>query len=361
MMLILISLLVILFVLSIFFRKQITNLTGTVKDYAIGNWYRTYPIFRKALIFGGVGWLILIVLMIGIGAYANSITAALIISILFPFWFVSMLIPRRTVPSPAKWRIPIFEIIRVFGGFVLLIASLLLAIGLWSPDTKGALNERSDDSKVWTANFFKKGSAHSERNAGVRARTKSATGVYDDFRKQIKGKIISSGTIVMVDLQKSKPATEDSEALMLVMLPNEHKNYVGGEKVWIPTLKLEFINNEEQETSTANTKLSAANAIPGESWRMCWQEEKKEQWCGDVVVLKTSDQVKIRGTCEDGSQFFFTGDQTMEKNSYQGIWNNRNWKEAFFLAFDLESQSAKGWFRDQESHKNVPMWLNKKG
>lgn len=353
---IIVSLIVVLFVLSIWFRKQITGLTGTVTDYAIGNWYRAYPVFRKALIVGGIGWGILIALMAGVGAYANSITAALIISILFPFWFLSMLIPRRTPPVPflAKWKIPIFGIIRVFGGIVLIFASVSLVIGLWSPDTKGALNERFDDSKTWTANFFKKDSAHSERNAGVRARVKSATGVYDYFRKQIKNRVVPAGKIIMILNFKGKPATEDSEALSLVMLSNEHGNFVGEEKVWMPTLKIEFINNEEQETSVLVSKN-----IPGESWKLCWQKSEGhvgvsdlKSLCGITEIKRDKDNLFATFHSENGPATF--KGVSMDGKKYQGVWKDRFYNGEFFLDF-LSESSLTGYFTDKEKSAKIDL------
>lgn len=367
MILILISLLVILFVVSIWFRSRIKDLAGTAVDYTVGTWYRIWPAIRKALIVGGIGWLILIMLMADIGAYANSKTAALIISILFPFWFLSMLIPRRTPPVPffAKWKIPIFGIVRVFGGFVLLIASLSLAIGLWSPDTKGAINERFDDFKTWTANFYKKGSAHSERNAGVRGRTKSATKVFDEFNNPIEG-IIPAGKIVMVlkNIQ-SKPATETREALLLVMLPDQHNNFVEGKKVWMPALKIEFINNEDQETSIANVKTSAAST-PGKIPQLCWKKQDGHagngifrEYCSELTHLNIDggkitlrakngnigEQILVGNKIED---FEFKGNWTQDPRDYEGEWQ---------LRFSPDFKTAVGWQTNKEDSKKIYTWI----
>jgi hypothetical protein len=277
-----------------------------------------------------------------------------------------MLIPRRTIPAPTKWSIPIIKLIRVGGGGILLIAFILLAIGLWSPDTKGAINERSDDSKVWTANFFKKGSAHSERNAGVRGRVKSATEVYDDFNNPIEG-IIPAGRIVMVlkNIQ-SKPATENREALLPVMLPNRHGNFVDSKKVWIPTLKLEFINNEEQETSIVNAKSSAASAALKEIRKLCWQKQEGHagngtfrEYCselthlnidGEKIILRArngniGEQILVGNKIED---FEFKGNWTQVPKDYEGEWQ---------LRFSPDFKTAVGWQTNKGDLTRIYSWI----
>ena len=282
--------------------------------------------------------------MTWLGTIFNAPWAGALIGILFPMWSFMFLV--RRIPFFSR----IVAIPYWITTLVLLITVPLFLIGFWSPEVKGSLNERSEDSKTWTANFWKKGSAHSERNAGVRGKTKSATEVYDDFNKPIAG-IIPARRIIMVLNLKGKPATKDREALLPVMLPNKHGNFVDGERVWMPALKIEFINNEEQENS-----VSVAKNIPGESWELCLQRDDVP-WRGNVELKKSDSQIKIKGTGE-GGWFIYEGEKIGE-NQYQGNWKNFHSGEAFFLEFDPDQKTATGWFIGSESHKKKKMWLNK--
>jgi hypothetical protein len=282
-------------------------------------------------------WLIPTISLLIAGSYANAFPSAVVFVLLFPVWIILSVANglknlRGLIQNPGTTVVRSSRgFISVFISAVLIIAVVNIAVGLWSPDTKGALNERFADSKTWTANFFKKGSAHSERNAGVRGRVKSATEVYDDFNKPIE-ELIPAGRIVMVlkNIQ-SKPATENREALLPVMLPDQHGNFFDGKRVWMPALKIEFISNEEQDKDLL-AKDSAASATPKEKWKI--REEKLDgggfyDWV-DATIEKDGDQVIIK-TIFNGRRIIFEGRE--ECGTLNGFWKQKDppYKEGKFL------------------------------
>ncbi|KKQ07030.1 MAG: hypothetical protein US16_C0003G0005 [Candidatus Moranbacteria bacterium GW2011_GWE2_36_40] len=125
--------------LAIWFRNTIADLVGGVVDYTIGGLMAIWPTIRTTVLIAigvaMVGWIALLIFMVSIGAYANSIVSALAVSFLFPIWFVAFVMP------PFANRIwflgPFVRISRMICSPILLLALVHLAFGLWSPESKG--------------------------------------------------------------------------------------------------------------------------------------------------------------------------------------------------------------------------------
>lgn len=350
---IIILLITILGFLSIYFRHQVANLAGTAVDYTVGTWYRIWPAVRTALIVGGIGWGVLIVLMLGIGAYANSIEAALIISILFPFWFLSMLIPRRTPPVPflAKWKIPIFGIVRVVGGIVLIIASLSLAFGIWSPGSKDALDERHEDVKVAAENSIRKGHEQSERNAGVRGWIINDTHLYDETYTAVQS-LKKDEEIYITNIKGGKSANKQREAVLPAMLKNKDGDFFRGREGWVPTMNIGWEKPNNTEVPRAPTKDSAVS-VSSESWKLCWKKPEGyagvsdlRELCGITEIKRDKDSLVATFHSENGSAIL--KGVSSDGKKYQGIWEDRFYKGEFFLDF-LSENSATGYSTDEGS------------
>jgi hypothetical protein len=230
-----------LLVISVAFRGRIASLIRGAGLYAAGTWNMIWPVVRTtvfvALVVGFGGWMLLVVLMIALGVYANAFWSGIIISLLFPVWFVAFIMP----PAIKKvWILgPIIGIVRFVSSPILIVASVFLLIGLWSPEFKDAFNERHEDGKVAAANSLRKGSAHSERNAGERGWITDDTNLYDEKNERIQS-LKKGEEVYITNLRGGKPANEKREAVLPVMLKNEHGDFFNGRQGWVPASKISW-------------------------------------------------------------------------------------------------------------------------
>ena len=86
-----------LLVFSISIRTRISNLLVGTGYYIAGAWNNISPairdILRVSITIIVVCWGTTVVLMIGLGIYANAVSSALIITILFPLWLIALIMP----------------------------------------------------------------------------------------------------------------------------------------------------------------------------------------------------------------------------------------------------------------------------
>ena len=222
--------------LSVTFRTWLLDLAGGAADYAIGSW----PIIRRALfwaaIIGGIGWLLLIVLMFCVGAYANSIVSALIISFLFPVWFMAFIMPPF---ANRLWVIgPIMRGMRTIGSPVLVVATIVLLVGIWSPEVKGSLDRWSQNQKQTLANKLDKSSLQSEPESGVIATLAEETVLYDNNGNAVWK--MPKGTRVMILDLRGYSKTDRFEGMTRVMLENKYGDFANGNRVFVPSKKIQM-------------------------------------------------------------------------------------------------------------------------
>jgi len=255
-----IAVLFVLVSISIGFRTAIGNLIrGTGLNIATG-WNNVWPVIRRtaitAIIIGGIGWILMIALMIGLGVYANSFWSALIISIILPPWFVLMLIPRKimlpgsTVISKGRWTIPIVRIVRPLMSILITIALLNVVVGLWSPAIKGSFDRWTGNKKGEIANSLNKSSLKSEPEMGKFARVIEDSQIYNQIGQPVF--FVQKGTTVLVKDLDGKKTDEGSEGKTKVMLPNRQGDFQQGNEGWIPTRKLDW--NWQSKASSEETR-----------------------------------------------------------------------------------------------------------
>ena len=257
-----IAVLFVLVSISIGFRTAIGNLIrGTGLNIATG-WNNVWPVIRRtaitAIIIGGIGWILMIALMIGLGVYANSFWSALIISIILPPWFVLMLIPRKimlpgsTVISKGRWTIPIVRIVRPLMSILITIALLNVVVGLWSPAIKGSFDRWTGNKKGEIANSLNKSSLKSEPEMGKFARVIEDSQIYNQAGQSVF--FVQKGTTVLVKNLDGKKTDEGSEGKTKVMLPNRQGDFQQGNEGWIPTRKLDWNWQSQSKASSRETR-----------------------------------------------------------------------------------------------------------
>lgn len=229
---------VILAGLSVTFRTWIFNLAGGAVDYAAGSW----PAIRRALfwaaVVGGIGWLILIVLMVGLGSYANSFWSAFIISLIFPIWFATFIMPPF---ANRVWVIgPMIRGLRTISSPILIIATIVLLVGVWSPEVKGSLDRWSHDKNKSVAYALDKSSLKSEAEFGVIGKTKMETAIYDDEFNAIKDREGKEYLKLQQGVRVKAADTKGREGMTQVILENPNGDFAKGNVVWIPSDKIDW-------------------------------------------------------------------------------------------------------------------------
>lgn len=215
--------------LSVTFRTWLFDLAGGAADYMVGSW----PVIRRALFWavvaGGTGWLLLIVLMIFVGAYANSVVSALIISFLFPVWFMAFIMPPF---ANRLWVIgPMMRGMRTIGSPILVVATIILLVSVWSPDIKGSFDRWSQNQKQTLANKLDKSSLQSEPETGVIATLTEETVLYNETKAVWK---MPAGTRVMIMSLKG------CNGMVMVMLENKYGDFFKGNIVFVPSSKIKL-------------------------------------------------------------------------------------------------------------------------
>lgn len=228
--------------LAIWFRNTIADLVGGVVDYTIGGLMAIWPTIRTTVLIAigvaMVGWIALLIFMVSIGAYANSIVSALAVSFLFPIWFVAFVMP------PFANRIwflgPFVRISRMICSPILLLALVHLAFGLWSPESKAGFDRWSSDKKASVGFFFHKRATQTEKESGILGTLNEEKVVLYNETAQVVVHNIPKGTRVKIADLKGEPAAERFEGMTKVMLPNQHGDFVGGLEGYVPSRKIDW-------------------------------------------------------------------------------------------------------------------------
>jgi hypothetical protein len=188
--------------------------------------------------------------MIGLGIYANAVSSALIITILFPLWLIALIMPIGKI----------FRILRFVIAPFLVIATLLLLIGLWSPEVKQSIDRGTGNMKSGIANSFNESSSHSENESGIFRKVKenvtTARFLEDDSQPF---SIEAADTIKVVSWDGVK-ATGLREGFSRVVCKNIHGHFDGAKVGWIPTRLL-------QEGSAIQTSIGTGTTIANETYR----------------------------------------------------------------------------------------------
>ncbi len=225
---------------SVGFRTRIAGLLRGAGFYVAGAWNIVWPVIRRtaivAVIIGGSGWFLLVVLMAAIGLYASSFWSAVIISLLFPIWFAAFIMP--PILNRVWFVGPIFRIVRLVFSPILIVALFFLLVGIWSPAIKGSWDRWSENKKQEVANSFDKSSLKSEPEMGDFARVTADSQVYNQAGHPRFS--VQKGTVVKMTDHRGKRSSANSEGMVKVMLPNRYGDYQLGNEGWIPTRKLDW-------------------------------------------------------------------------------------------------------------------------
>jgi hypothetical protein len=224
--------------LSVTFRTWLFDLAGGAADYMVGSW----PVIRRALFWavvaGGTGWLLLIVLMIFVGAYANSVVSALIISFLFPVWFMAFIMPPF---ANRLWVIgPMMRGMRTIGSPILVVATIILLVSVWSPDIKGSFDRWSHDKKQSVAYALDKSSLQSEAEFGVIGKTKAVTAIYDNDLNPIRDREGKKYLKLRQGVRVKAVDTEGRNGMTQVILENPNGDFAKGNAVFIPSDQIDW-------------------------------------------------------------------------------------------------------------------------
>lgn len=242
--LLIIGIVVIVAVVSFIFRARIASLASGVGSHATATWYDfltyVWPVIRGSVILAlfifGIPWVLFVVLMISLGAYAHSIPSAVVISVLLPIWFSAFIMPEK---ANKLWVLgPIIRIVKVVFSPILIIATIFLFVGLWSPAVKGSLNRLAGNSKQAVANSFDKNSVQSEAEAGTFGSLPEETWVYNEYGQPFRK--LPQGTLVRMLNLNGVPVQPDSEGLAQVMLPNETGDFIKGNTGYVPSRKIDW-------------------------------------------------------------------------------------------------------------------------
>lgn len=213
---------------------RIRNFFATIPGY-IGLIFTTaWQVAAVSLVVLVAIWAVWFVMWLTIGYFTNSLLSGLIIGILLPLWSIMFILVKIPVVRTAV-RIPYWV-----ATIALLVATVHIGAGIWSPDIKGGWNRWLGDRKLELANSLDKKSKQSESESGIFAIVAEETQLLNE-ELQPFGKIIGKGTTVMVtNLGKKKVADEDSEGLTRVMVPDRFGNFVKGSVGYVPSRVLDW-------------------------------------------------------------------------------------------------------------------------
>lgn len=240
---IMVVLLMAIVALAVKFRIAIADIAEGVYFDTLANWHifkrEVWPRIRATIkVAGGIFsllWFMLFVLMMVVGLYAKATISAFVITILLPFWFAAFI-----MPSSAKkiWLLgPMIKIGRNVLSPVLLLATIFLCFGLWSPSIKEGYENWSASKKEILASFFKKNSISDRAKADMIGIVNQASEMYDGNANMIPGVSIKAGMKVMAVEGKAKKI-DGSQALAKVMLGNTMGSFVNGNVVYIPAHRI---------------------------------------------------------------------------------------------------------------------------
>jgi uncharacterized membrane protein (DUF485 family) len=271
--------LALLFVFSIAFRTRIASLLRGAGLYVAGTWNMVWPVIEgtviTASIVGGISWLLFVVLMVAIGAYANAFLSGLIISLLFPVWFMAFMMPSALNKT---WIIgPMVRMVRFVFSPVLVVAAFFLVVGIWSPAVKGSWDRRVENVKQEVANWFDKRSLKSEPEKGTFAKVTEDSHIYNDKRQSVA--FVKKDTVVMIvkGLVGNK-ADENSEGHKRIMLPNCYGDFQLGKEGWIPIRKLGWDWEEEKPKLASSASDQAALPQPAKETSKVFKFNNEDSW-----------------------------------------------------------------------------------
>ncbi len=238
--LLLLVIIAVLVAVAVYFRAEIANIIAGSAYLAAGTFRTVWPAIGNVILIAvGVfflGWLILAVLIIGLGAYAHAIGCSIAILVLFPIWFLAFIMP----PIASRvWILgPVIKVVRYVFSPILAIAVIFLLVGIWSPAVKSSFDRWHKDGKQTVANSLDKRSLQSEAESEILGFLPEETWVYNQngnpFRK------LSQGTLVRALDLRGVPAQPDSEGLVRVMIPNEIGDFIKGNTGYVPSRKIRW-------------------------------------------------------------------------------------------------------------------------
>ncbi len=248
---------------SVAIRTRIKNLLVGTGYYLAGTWNNISPTIRDimqiGILIGIIGWATMIALMIGLGAYANSIGWAIFISIVFPFWFIAFIMP----PALNKLWVfgPIFRISRCLI-CPLAIAMIVLLIGVWSPAVKSAIDRKASAFKNGAAISLNESSSHSESESGSFRKVSERTMTVRNRNDDSDSFVVESGDVVKIASWNGIQATEFREGFSRIVAKNILGHYDGAKVGWVPTRLLEEGASAPKSPETDSLKSSLIKNFP---------------------------------------------------------------------------------------------------
>lgn len=195
-----------------------------------------WKVARVALVVLVILWFVNLLLFWSVGIYAKSPWSGFILGLIVPTW--SMLYILKRVPHMAS----ITKIPWVVTTAILVLVLPAFFLGLWSPSVKEGYDQWSDSKKEVLASFFKKSSFKASAEADMIVTLNDRSEMYDD-----KGGIIKRGKEVLklkkgmaVKVCEKRPAGDQFEALVKVMIENPAGSFVKGNVVYIPSRKINW-------------------------------------------------------------------------------------------------------------------------
>lgn len=233
--------LIVVVIIAFVLRARIMRIARGVGLHAAATWNDfmndVWPAIQSTVF---VAFFLVLVPMIFLGIYAHSVVSAITIVVLFPFWFLACLIPSGMINHRWFPGSGMLKLAKVLLSIALLVATVNLGIGLWSPTVKQSADRSSGNFKQVIANFLDKCSLKSESESGIFAViTEDKAVLYNDISQVVVENIPKGTPVKVVDL-KGEPAAPRFEGMTKVMLKNEHGDFVGGFEGYIPSRKLDL-------------------------------------------------------------------------------------------------------------------------
>jgi hypothetical protein len=154
-----------------------------------------------------------------------------------------------------------------------LMACLLVSAGWWAfgvfyPELQQSTGRAAEDGTIQMANRLSKWSLQSEKEAGIFARTSKDCRVYNLSGQSLTS--LKDGDLVYVLSTKGKEKTIDGEGRTQVMLPNQDGDFIGGQRVWIPSRNINWDWKEKNQKerlvtvvrSTHDTVFADSTCVP---------------------------------------------------------------------------------------------------
>jgi len=231
------------------FRNMVSDAVGGVVDYTVGSiaWFNNVvrPVIVRIIRRVFAGWAILLVAICLVGLYANSFWIALTIGVLFPIWFLAFIMPLAANNVPFIG--PTIKLTRIIVSPVLVILTIILLIGIWSPELKGSWDRWSFSQKqTWAYNINGDASA-SPAETGVIKTMSEDSCVYNvanggmmvnkagDPWKVFRGKKVK-----IMNPNEKPVFINGSEGMVRVMLMNKGEDFNDGYVVYVPSRKIDW-------------------------------------------------------------------------------------------------------------------------